>query len=56
MKAVVFHNYGSPDMLELEEVEKPTSGDDEVLVKIHAAALNAGDWHVLIGEPLDSRL
>ncbi|UCC52837.1 MAG: NAD(P)-dependent alcohol dehydrogenase [Anaerolineaceae bacterium] len=52
MKAIVFHNYGSPDVLNLEEVQKPTPSDDEVLVKVHAAALNAGDWHVLRGELL----
>ena len=50
MKAIVFHNYGSPDMLKLEEVEMTTPGNNEVLVRIHAAALNAGDWHVLRGE------
>ncbi len=52
MKAIVFHNYGSPDVLNLEEVQKPTPSDNEVLVKVHAAALNAGDWHVLRGELL----
>jgi NADPH:quinone reductase-like Zn-dependent oxidoreductase len=52
MRAIVFHNYGSPDVLKLEEVQKPTPRDSEVLVKVHAAALNAGDWHVLRGELL----
>jgi NADPH:quinone reductase-like Zn-dependent oxidoreductase len=52
MKAIVFHNYGSPDVLKLEEVQKPTPGDDEVLIKVRAASLNAGDWHVLRGELL----
>ena len=51
MKAIVYHKYGSPDVLELEEVQKPTPTDDEILVKVHAASLNAGDWHLLIGEP-----
>jgi NADPH:quinone reductase-like Zn-dependent oxidoreductase len=52
MKAIVYHNYGSPDVLKLEEVQKPTPSDDEVLIKVHAAALNAGDWHILRGELL----
>jgi NADPH:quinone reductase-like Zn-dependent oxidoreductase len=56
MKAMVYHNYGSPDVLDLEEIEKPTPGDDEVLVKVYAAATNAGTWHLLRGEPFPVRL
>ncbi len=56
MKAIVYHKYGSPDVLELKEVEKPTPKDDEVLVKIHAASLNAYDWHVMRGKPFLVRL
>ncbi len=56
MKAIVYYNYGSPDVLILEEVEKPTPKEDEVLVKVHAASLNAGDWAMLTGEPFFLRL
>ena len=56
MKAIVYHKYGSPDVLELKEVEKPTPKDDEVLVKVHAASLNAADWHLLRGKPFLVRL
>ncbi len=56
MKAMVYHNYGSPDVLKLEEVRKPTPADDEVLIKVHAASANAGDWHLLRGEPFLVRL
>jgi NADPH:quinone reductase-like Zn-dependent oxidoreductase len=56
MKAIVYTKYGSPDVLELKEVEKPTPKDDEVLVKVHAASLNAYDWHVMRGKPFLVRL
>jgi NADPH:quinone reductase-like Zn-dependent oxidoreductase len=43
MKAIVYHNYGSPDVLQYEEIEKPAPGDDDVLIKVHAASLNTLD-------------
>ena len=46
MKAIVYTKYGLPDVLHLEEVEKPAPRDEEVLVKVHAASINAGDWHL----------
>jgi NADPH:quinone reductase-like Zn-dependent oxidoreductase len=50
MKAIVYHQYGSPDVLRCEEVEKPSAGNDEVLIKVRAASLNPLDWHLLRGE------
>ena len=43
MKAIVYTRYGSPDVLQLREVEKPEPGEDQVLVKVHAASVNALD-------------
>ncbi len=56
MKAIVQEGYGSPDVLRLREVETPTVGDDGVLVRIHAASVNALDWHVTRGMPYIIRL
>ena len=56
MKAVVYRCYGSPDVLEVELVEKPTPADDEVLVKVAAAAVNPLDWHHMRGQPYIVRL
>jgi NADPH:quinone reductase-like Zn-dependent oxidoreductase len=51
MKAIVYHNYGSPDVLKLEEVQKPVPQDDQVLVKVHASSVAAGTWHLLRATP-----
>jgi len=56
MKAIVNNEYGSPDVLNLEEVEKPTPKDNEVLIKVHAASVNTGDWYFLTGKPFLVRL
>jgi NADPH:quinone reductase-like Zn-dependent oxidoreductase len=50
MKAYVFHKYGKPDVLRLEDFEKPTPKEDEVLVKVRAASVNALDWHMLTAD------
>jgi NADPH:quinone reductase-like Zn-dependent oxidoreductase len=56
MKAIVYTEYGSPDVLQLKEVEKPSPGEDEVLVKVHASSVNAADWHLMRAEPFLARL
>jgi len=50
MKAIVYTKYGSPDVLQLKDVEIPAPKDDEVLIKIHAASVNAYDWHFLTAD------
>lgn len=56
MKAIVYTKYGSPDVLQLKEVEKPVPLDDEVLIEIHAASVNAYDWHFLTADVFLIRL
>jgi NADPH:quinone reductase-like Zn-dependent oxidoreductase len=56
MKAIVYRCYGPPDVLKLEDIEKPTAADHEVLVKIHAASVNPLDWHYMRGSPSLMRL
>ncbi len=50
MKAIMYTKYGSPDVLQLKDVEQPTPKDDEVLINIHAASVNAYDWHFLTAD------
>jgi len=50
MKAILYTKYGSPNVLQLKDVEKPTPNKDEVLIKIHAASVNAYDWHFLTAD------
>ena len=52
MKAMVRRSYGSPDVLRLEEIQKPAARDDELLIRVHAVSLNLGDWEVLTADPL----
>ncbi len=56
MKAIVYHRYGSPDVLELDEIDKPLPADNEVLIKVRAAAVNPYDWHFIRGTPYLVRL
>jgi NADPH:quinone reductase-like Zn-dependent oxidoreductase len=56
MKAIVCSKYGPPDLLAYEEVPKPIARDDEVLVRVHAASVNAFDWRLLRGKPFLVRL
>jgi NADPH:quinone reductase-like Zn-dependent oxidoreductase len=56
MRAIVYTEYGSPDVLQLKEVEKPLPKDDEFLIKVHAVSVNRSDWEGLIGKPLYARI
>jgi len=56
MKAIVYYQYGSPDVLKYEGIEKPTPKDNEVLIKVRAASVNPYDWHFMRGEPYFLRL
>ncbi len=51
MRAVLYTHYGSPDVLQVMDVEKPAPKEDEVLIRIHAASVNAYDWHMLEAKP-----
>lgn len=56
MKAIVQDRYGSPDVFELREIERPTVGDDEVLVEVRAASLHPDVWHAMRGRPYVLRI
>ncbi|MDP4511998.1 NAD(P)-dependent alcohol dehydrogenase [Nonomuraea turcica] len=56
MKAITRYAYGAPDNLELRDIDKPTIGDDDVLVRVHAAGVDPGVWHLITGVPYLLRL
>jgi NADPH:quinone reductase-like Zn-dependent oxidoreductase len=56
MKAIVQERFGPPDVLRLADIDLPEVGADDVLIQVHAAALNPADWHILRGDPLVARL
>jgi NADPH:quinone reductase-like Zn-dependent oxidoreductase len=55
MKAIVQDTYGSPDVLELRDIDNPVAKDNEVLVRVHAASVNPADWHLMRGLPYIAR-
>ena len=56
MKAIVRNTSGSPDVLELQEIDKPDLTDDGVLVRVRAASINPADWYALTGKPYLGRI
>jgi NADPH:quinone reductase-like Zn-dependent oxidoreductase len=56
MKGIVYYDYGSPSVLQYEEMETPTPGNDEVLIKVRAASVNPYDWHFMRGAPYPLRI
>jgi NADPH:quinone reductase-like Zn-dependent oxidoreductase len=56
MRAIAHHQYGSADVLHLEQVDRPTIADDEVLIRVQAAGIDRGTWHFMAGQPYAIRL
>jgi len=56
MQAIVIEKYGTPDVLELREVESPVPRDNEVLVRVHAASINDWEWQLSQGKPFVNRI
>src|SRR5690349_20188485 len=56
MKAIVYCDYGSPNVLKLIDIARPVPNDNQLLVKVHAAAVNPYDWHFIRGTPYIMRL
>ena len=56
MQAIVQDRYGSAEVLEAQEIDKPEIGDDEVLVRVHAASIHVGDWILMTGSPFVMRM
>jgi NADPH:quinone reductase-like Zn-dependent oxidoreductase len=55
MKAIVRDKYGAPDILDLRDIDRPEIEDEEVLVRVHAAGVDRGVWHVMTGLPYPIR-
>jgi hypothetical protein len=56
MKAIVQDQYGSADVLQLRDIDKPEVGLDDLLLRVHAAGVHIGDWHLMSGEPYLRRI
>src|SRR5258708_36202093 len=56
MKGVVYARYGPPEVLRLDDIERPRPSDDQVLIKVRAVSVNASDWEMLRGKPLYARI
>ena len=56
MKAIVQERFGPPDVLRLVDTDPPEVGAEDVLIRVHSAALNPADWHILRGDPLVARI
>ena len=56
MQAIIQDSYGSADVLKLADVAKPAVGEDEVLVRVHAASIHVGDWILMTGSPFVMRM